>query len=449
LLGDADFLLVFRQNADADGLDQLAKEIECALETVGITVHIGLGAVVPGYFPSLPSSTFTYELKDCGRVVWGDDHILDSIPTCLPAKLPREDAWRTLNNRMIELLGCFDEQTTRSDPPETSAYTARQTLGKPLGPGNWKPETGNSLSPALHYAAVKLYLDMATSWLVFAGYYAPTYRERERKVRQLALDPTSDAPFALEAFAARVSEATAFKLHPSGTEDTYADASWDFLESALHHALQLWQWEASKLVEKFPVSSFQFPARKRVHTPHRKLRTGSLALETGNWKPETVVARVAERQRLGERLRGWASLLRRTGISSWRNWPRWAKLARQATPRYLVYGVAAELVWHLCHIAPASTARPEHAEGPAGPCLRNPQPTALEVLGGVDHPTTGSPPMFPDDQSTSPNDDVDWKRLQFRLPITLGDLTTRTDPRLQVIAELRWNYDKYLVETRA
>ena len=32
--------------------------------------------------------------------------------------------------------------------------------------------------------------------------------------------------------------------------------------------------------------------------------------------------------------------------------------------------------------------------------------------------------------------------------MTLGDFTVRADPCLRLIAELRWNYNKYLVETR-
>ena len=130
LLGDADFLLVFRQDGDAAGLNRIAREIECALQAGGIAVDVGLGAVAPGYFSSLPPSTFAYELKACGRVVWGDDHLLDSIPTYPPAELPKEDAWRTLNNRMIELLGCFTFPVTRSLLPADPASTL------PAGTGN-------------------------------------------------------------------------------------------------------------------------------------------------------------------------------------------------------------------------------------------------------------------------------------------------------------------------
>ena len=234
---------------------------------------------------------------------------------------------------------------------------------------------------------------MATSWLVFAGHYAPTYREREREIRQLALNPPSDVPFALDAFAARISEATAYKLDPSGTEDaalglssnSYKKQSWDFVESALHHALQLWHWEAMRLAaanakEFLPQRPLGFASgRAPRYTEETTANNPGLdsplcASVSSVVNRFSLVLRVAERQGPRERMQGWASLLRRTGISGWRNWPRWANLARLGTPRYLVYGVATELVWYLCHVAPTSTAVKGTAE-----------------VGVVDHPITGSP----------------------------------------------------------
>jgi hypothetical protein len=50
------------------------------------------------------------------------------------------------------------------------------------------------------------------------------------------------------------------------------------------------------------------------------------------------------RQPLADRFRGWISLLRRHGWhDSSSRWPRWARLAWRASPRYWIYAVATEL----------------------------------------------------------------------------------------------------------
>src|SRR6185295_7098903 len=43
-------------------------------------------------------------------------------------------------------------------------------------------------------------------------------------------------------------------------------------------------------------------------------------------------------QPVTDRARGWLHVLRKCGWHrSWRLWPRWARLARRGSPRYLVY----------------------------------------------------------------------------------------------------------------
>src|SRR6266851_563875 len=55
---------------------------------------------------------------------------------------------------------------------------------------------------------------------------------------------------------------------------------------------------------------------------------------------------VARKQTVAARLRGWASLLRRTGwFRSAGQWPRWARLSISASPRHLIYAAAVQLFW--------------------------------------------------------------------------------------------------------
>ncbi len=61
---------------------------------------------------------------------------------------------------------------------------------------------------------------------------------------------------------------------------------------------------------------------------------------------------VARKQTVATRLRGWASLLRRTGwFRGARQWPRWARLSISASPRHLIYAAAVQLFWSVPGLA--------------------------------------------------------------------------------------------------
>jgi hypothetical protein len=292
LLGDADFFLVFhdgRRLPPSSEVTMLAREIGNALRDRGLDARMGLAPVHGAYFRNMPRRILTYELRVCGRVVWGDPSILSLVPEFAAAEISLEDAWRLLGNRIVELLAAVGSAA------ETPAPRAQ----------------------AIGYTAVKFFLDMATSYLVFTRHYCPTYRERERALSNLGSDPvsSSDAPFPLAPFAARVSECTAFKLSGQGS----LDASTSLWEEAVQFAYILWKWELSRLTGEPETLS------------HREL-----------------MSRWMKRQPVSARVRGWLSAIRRYGWRrSWREWPRWALLAREASPRYWVYSVAAEVFFEL------------------------------------------------------------------------------------------------------
>lgn len=145
---------------DAGGLpdrEQLAgveRRIEGDLLDQGVTADVSLTAVGLGYLRWLPPHIFGYELQLTGRVLWGDATILRQIPPIHRQQIPAEDAWRLLANRILELL------------PTALAGRAK---------ASWSPEDA--------YPWVKLHLDMATSYLVFRGAYAPTYTARAGRLR--------------------------------------------------------------------------------------------------------------------------------------------------------------------------------------------------------------------------------------------------------------------------
>lgn len=346
LLGDADLLLVFRKSSQGLSSQELRKaeeSIESRLLSAGCTVKVGLAAVTASYFRSLPAHSYSYELKHCGKVVWGDETVLDLIPCYSVTDLSKEDGWRTLCNRMIELL--------------TS--------------GDMRKVAAGSIGPKVTYAALKLYLDMATSFLIFSGAYEPTYENRKKRLQAISALSRLDAPFDLKEFCARVSQCTDWKLH--GMPSHAMDAR--FVQEAMTHALDLWFWEAAKLAG--------------ASTPATVEKTIKL---------------LARQQTASQRLRGWASLLRRRHwLKSWRHWPRWARLSFTATPRYLIYEVATELF------------------------------SCLASLGETERGISG----------------VNLRKLRSKLPSVSPEPLKGPSDRQTIVGDLSHNYKDYLCQTHA
>ena len=296
-LGDAEFLLIFCDRASLPNkinTRALQEEIEASMFQAGISGEVNLSAVHRTYLRRLPPDIFAYELRNCGQVVWGDREILESIPHFSRADIPSEDGWRLLSNRMLEHLETFEE--------------LRQ-----------KP---NVLSQHAFYRTVKLYLDMATSFLVFTGKYAPTYAERAQYLAALAEEPCNNAkiPFDLARFSQRVTDCTNWKISESErgrsvSPSFVTEADFVWWEEAVGNAENLWRWELEQLTH-----------------------------QGGQVATQELLKRWMRRQQFSRRLRGWLYVARDQGwLRSWRQWPRWAQLAWRASPRYWVYGVAHEM----------------------------------------------------------------------------------------------------------
>lgn len=288
--GDAEFLVLVHQKAALAGKSAAFAGSQSAqeLSNQGIDVAIDVAVVTPSYLQELPPQIFSYELRTCGKVVWGDSNALKAIPEFPCEQLSREDAWRLLCNRMIEQLEFIDDLETST----------------------------SKLTPRLEYATVKLYLDMATSYLVFAGEYAPTYRERAERLSALARSPHGDAPVPLAKFATRVAECTSWKL--SG-EEAFPEKGHEFCNEAISYMRRLWRWEMIQLTHA-----------------------------AGELTVSSLAQGLARQQTAGQRLRAWMSAAKRNGwLESVLKLPRWSQLARRSTPRYLVYQVAAEIAFRL------------------------------------------------------------------------------------------------------
>src|SRR6266446_70550 len=260
--GGSEFLLVFEEKAKLplpEDLFVVQETIESELLRHGLKCRVSLAAVLPTYLRRLQPHIFAYELLTCGRVLWGEP-VISLIPRFSSAAIPLEDAWRLLCNRMIELLevsvGITDE--LREVPKE------------------------------VFYQSVKLYIDMGTSFLVFAGGYEPTYAGRAEKMRSLQAQSgtANSCPLNLVRFAERVIACTQFKL--SGAEKLHLSnlheqpGSLALWREAIANAHSLWSWELSQL-------------------------TGTKVTLTDR----ELMDRWMRKQPLREQLRGWLYVLRR------------------------------------------------------------------------------------------------------------------------------------------
>ena len=297
LLGDVDFFLVYGQTSplpsDAD-LSSLGSAVEQRLVTRGISGHVGLGAVHPSYLRQLRPRIASYELRNSGRVLWGDAQILSLIPQFGVGEIPREDAWRMLCNRAVEFVAsAATDQPAEADGDFSSFY-----------------------------AAIKLMLDSATSYLVFTGAYEPTFRRRAVRLGEFANESAaiSAAPFPLRPFADQVSACTAWKLSGSEKDAQFRPEIW---KQAMRYAIALCRWELLQLTDA--------PA---------------------TLSDDELWCRWLSRLTVLQWVRAWLSAARRVGWSqSWKNWPRWMRLSLRGTPRYLVYRVAAGLLSELSRCA--------------------------------------------------------------------------------------------------
>ena len=287
LAGDADFFAVFDDHAALPPPDRVAglkRAAEERLALAGIQAHIGLSPVRAGYLRRLRPNILSFELITHGKVVWGDPGILNLAPAFEASEIPLDDGFRLLMNRMIELL----EIVCEHDAFPASASSVR-------------------------YRAMKLWLDMATSYLLFERQYVPTYRGRAARLRELGAESFTVAPIRLRRFSRMVAFATRCKLGEFDTEtQEFAD-----LATLIDAAHSLWRWELERLTA---------PCASDIDLERRWIAA------------EPIAARV----------RGWAAVVERSGIvRAIARTPDWIRLARKGSPRRLICAAASELIFAL------------------------------------------------------------------------------------------------------
>jgi hypothetical protein len=287
--GDAEFLLLFHDRfplpSEAD-IAFLGRRIEAGLQKQNVQCCIGLSGCHAKYLANLRPHIFAYELRKYGHIVWGDRSVLQLIPGFSTSEIPLEDGWRLLCNRMVEHL----EEMASAD--------------------SISPE----IRDELFYSTLKLCLDSATSLLLFAGAYEPSYRRRAERLKELARDQNEiqklSLPFSLQEFSGFLSFCTDLKLSADG--GSWGAAPWEFWETGVEYAALLGNWELARLTG--------------VSTPSSS---------------EELMARWIESESLIRNLYAWSSVLRQAPWQkSLLHWPRWVWQALYGSPRYQIYALA-------------------------------------------------------------------------------------------------------------
>ncbi|HEV2287814.1 MAG TPA: hypothetical protein VGR81_02560 [Candidatus Acidoferrales bacterium] len=315
ILGDMEYMVVFPVRVDRAPLqaflDQQAKELKIELASRGVDCDLEFRAITPEYFHGLRPQIFGYELLTHGQTVWGDSSLLSAVPRFSREAIPQSDAWRMLNNRIIEQLEWADG---------IAAYDRDKLVH-------------------LHYQLIKCHIDLATTLLVFTGNYESTYAARSKALAKWASEAGSKPGLEfLRPLMEKVSACTAYKLDPhatpnplgvnanTGDAETFSNELARALTDLVPLVREIWRWEATT-----------FSGTKN-------------AMDATDSALQEAVLR---NQPLGEKSRGWAKLALMQPVRREQGfWGNALRLALRGSPRYLVYGVAAQLYFALPEAIP-------------------------------------------------------------------------------------------------
>lgn len=256
-LSDVECLVVVRGGiVSMQEIDRSLRQIErdansdCGNAARGIKVE--LRAILPEGMLRLRPTIFTQELCEHSKLLWGE-------PAAIPvphepargASISKHDAFRLLNNRIIEQIAMRSEYSDRT-----------------------------SDSTAVAYSLVKFWIDLGTSLSVFLGCYRPLYRSRQKPVEDaLRAHPEILGPEMSGRLISRFRNAMAQKLCQTGFPS--GDLTCQFSE-AVEIARATWNWESGQL--------------------------SGTSTDTGDWRG--IFARLRSLETATQRLRDWARLLR-------------------------------------------------------------------------------------------------------------------------------------------
>lgn len=191
VLGDLEFFVVVDGSLDARRLSRACRawalEASARLHHRGVSADVEFGPIELDFFArKARPSIFVHDLRQHGKVLWGDERVVERIPPFGTEAIPREDAVWLLFNRIVEQLEAWD----RVERVE-----------------------GDRLLD-LAYQRLKLSLDLAGSALAFVGAHVSLYRARPAAFGRLVTETPSLAAVLPPNFALEVARAARAKLDP-------------------------------------------------------------------------------------------------------------------------------------------------------------------------------------------------------------------------------------------
>ncbi len=257
-LSDVECLVVVRGGIVSNReLDRSMRQVEMDTNSDAVNaargIKVELRAILSQGMTRLRPGISTRELCEHAKLLWGD-----------PAEIPfpgmsasgeaisKSDAFRLLNNRIIEQIAVRSEYTDRANDSTTTAYSL-----------------------------AKFWIDLGTSLSVFLGCYQPGYRSRQKPVEDALcahqdILGTEMSGRLLSHFRNAMAQKLCQTGFPSGDLDP------EFNE-AVEIARAIWNWESDQL-----------------------LGTSTAA---GDWRG--IFARLSGIETAAHRFRDWARVLRR------------------------------------------------------------------------------------------------------------------------------------------
>jgi hypothetical protein len=166
---------------------------------------------------------------------------------------------------------------------------------------------------------------------------------------------------------------------------------WKLSQKNAHGDIVDWEWVAIACRNAFLL--WEWELRRMTNT-------------VGELSPFELCMRLMRQQPLGARMRGWLYVMRQQG---WKKtaeqWPRWMKLGMKGSPRYLIYALTGELFIHL----------------------------DARVTGSADNG----------------DNELSCDALRRYLPVLPHDRPNSVEGWQRTAQDAVWNYQQFLVDTRA
>jgi len=214
ILSDVDLVVVLESLESMRAFYKIRNELGNACEKLmpkaRFSGHVDIGMFLSESLRGLPPRPGVFEMKALGRMLYGDDKVLDLIPTFEPAAIGTREAVILIENRIISLLGAFFEKSGES----------RENIYSFL------------------YEVARVYTDLATAALCLTCLYRPGYRIRWELLRTAIEDQDLDLLRRLlpAELVSKIGRWTIFKLSPSienhgiATDDGFMMQLWEECE---------------------------------------------------------------------------------------------------------------------------------------------------------------------------------------------------------------------------